>query len=112
MIFIPVRETHYQSAIYEAGDCAEGTRVLAWVNYLKDIGIKRYYICEKYCREWYYLTVDVFPHDKTLWWDMYSRDGLERDSYIDSVYACYEDDSVIIWVDPEQEEKFLEEEMV
>jgi hypothetical protein len=101
MMFIPVRQSHYEDAVYEAGECLEGTRVLAWVNYLKEIGIKRYYICEKYCHEWYYITVDVFPHDTTVWWDLASRDALERDSYVNA--SCYDDDSVVIWVDQRQE---------
>jgi hypothetical protein len=103
MIYIPVRDYHYMDAIIEAGECPpEGTRVLAWVNYLKDINIKRYYIAEKYKSEWYYITVDVFPEDKTIWWNISTRDAMERDNYIDSSYYFYwlEDNDVVIQVDP------------
>ena len=100
MIYIPVTESHYQNAILEVReDCRDGTRVLAWVNYLKDLGIKRYYISEKFSGEWYFITVDVFPHDRTVWWDVCTQEAYERDHYIDSVYYSFEDDSVVIHID-------------
>ena len=105
MIYIPVGECHYQAAILEVEvDCPNGTRVLAWVNYLKDIGMKRYYISERYRNEWYYITVDVYPEDLTIWWTSSTREAYERDGYVNSVYQFYEyDDDVVIYMSPEIE---------
>jgi hypothetical protein len=109
MIYIPVRESHYQNAILDADDnCPNGTRVLAWVNYLKDIGIKRYYIAEKYQNEWYYVTVDVFPEDLTIWWTSATRDAYERDEYINSVYTAYDDDCEVIYMNPPELEVVIQ----
>ena len=104
MIYIPVGECHYQAAILEVEvDCPNGTRVLAWVNYLKDIGMKRYYISERYKNEWYYITVDVYPEDLTIWWTSSTREAYERDGYVNSVYQLYEYDDVVIYMNPEIE---------
>ena len=98
-------ECHYQAAILEVEvDCPNGTRVLAWVNYLKDIGMKRYYISERYKNEWYYITVDVYPEDLTIWWTSSTREAYERDGYVNSVYQLYDDDDdVVIYMNPEIE---------
>jgi len=109
MIFIQVQEGHYHSELYEAESAyhgmmiPEGTRVLAWVNYLKDIGIKRYYIAEKYKSAWYFITVDVFPEDYAAFWDICTKEAFERDHYINSVYNSYEDGSFVINVKTEEE---------
>jgi len=97
MLFFPIRDSIYKDARFEAGDCPIGTRVLAWVNYLSEYGIKRYYMIELGERGWFKVEVDVYPEDRSVFWDIASRDGFERDHYVDSYYMT-DDDSVIIHV--------------
>jgi hypothetical protein len=99
MIYIPVQKEHYMDAILEVEEnCRDGTRVLAWVNYLKDLGIKRYHIAEKISGQWYYITVDVYPDDRTVYWDYATREAIDREYYIDSVWMSYDDDEVVIYI--------------
>jgi|LauGreDrversion4_2_1035121.scaffolds.fasta_scaffold05644_3 hypothetical protein len=105
MIYIPVQKEHYTDAILEAEEnCLDGTRVLAWVNYLKDLGIKRYHIAEKFSGQWYYITVDVYPDDRNVYWDYATREAVAREYYIDSVWMSYEDDEVVIYISEETKE--------
>jgi hypothetical protein len=100
MLFLPIRDSIYRDARFEAsesGECPIGTRVLAWVNYLSEYGIKRYYMIERGERGWFKLHVDVYPEDRTVFWNIASRDGFERDNYVDSYYMT-DDGSVVIHI--------------
>ncbi|NBS70711.1 hypothetical protein EBT31_17630 [bacterium] len=67
------------------------------MNYLSEYGIKRYYMIERGERGWFKLHVDVYPEDRTVFWNVASRDGFERDNYVDSYYMT-DDGSVVIHI--------------
>ena len=97
MLFFPIRDSVYKEARFEIGYCPDGTRVLVWVNYLKEYGIKRYYMMERGVNGWIKVTVDVYPEDPTVFWNVASRDGFERDNYVDKYYMT-DNDSVVIHI--------------
>jgi hypothetical protein len=98
MLFIPIRDSIYKEARFEVGECPIHTRVLVWVNYLKEYGIKRYYMMERGPSGWFKVAVDVYPEDRSIFWNVSSRDGFERDHYVDSFYMTADDDSVVIHI--------------